>query len=73
MYQVENTYFKIPRHNFQQDSAFFRDMFSFEADEGWTKEKPFHLDDVSKHDFVAFLKVICPRWGPHPSLHQYDQ
>jgi hypothetical protein len=46
MYQVENTYFKIPRHNFQQDSAFFRDMFSFEADEGWTKEKPFHLDDV---------------------------
>jgi hypothetical protein len=49
-------------------------MFSVEADKGWSKEKPFRLNDISKCDFGAFLKVICPRWvGHRPLLHEYDQ
>lgn len=58
--KVEGTFFKVPRHHFEH-SVFFRDMFSAETDKGWTKEKPFHVDGLSKHDFVAFLKIICPR------------
>lgn len=60
IFLVEGTFFKVPRHHFEH-SVFFRDMFSAETDKGWTKEKPFHVDGLSKHDFVAFLKIICPR------------
>jgi len=61
IFLVENTFFKVPRHQFEQSSAFFREMFLVEADKGWTKEKPFILDGLFKRDFVAFLKIICPR------------
>jgi len=45
-------------------------MFSDPAYGGDTKEKPFRLNPIDKGDFVAFLKVLCPRhptqWGIPP-------
>jgi len=45
-------------------------MFSDPANGGDTKEKPFRLDAIDKGDFVAFLKILCPRhptqWGIIP-------
>ena len=56
--QVQNTIFKIHRHEFVDNSPIFRDMFAADITEGLVPDKPIQLEGVSANDFRQLMKVM---------------
>jgi hypothetical protein len=64
--KVEDTWFKVPRHLFEENSSVFRDMFQLPAAEGVvldgaTEGQPLCLDGIQKAHFRSLLTAMkCP-------------
>ncbi|KAL5507223.1 hypothetical protein ACEPAH_6679 [Sanghuangporus vaninii] len=65
-FKVENYLFRVPRHEFEQQSTVFHDMFGSppvggkENMEGESDNNPILLDSVSRDAFKLLLKLLYP-------------
>ncbi|EJD02163.1 uncharacterized protein FOMMEDRAFT_59726, partial [Fomitiporia mediterranea MF3/22] len=74
---VEDTIFKVPRREFEEESEVFEDMYSLpseNAKEGESDEHPLRLEGVSVSDFRCFLQALIrrPALRSTKSLTEHD-
>ena len=58
---MEDTIFKVHRHDFEDNSPVFRDMFDVgkaDATEGLLPDNPIRLEGISVEDFRQLLRAI---------------
>ncbi|EIW78696.1 hypothetical protein CONPUDRAFT_60624, partial [Coniophora puteana RWD-64-598 SS2] len=72
--QVENTLFRVPRHELEHTSRVFRDMFLIPSGadhpEGESDEHPIVLENTCSYDFRQLLRaMLC---GPPLNTHRED-
>ncbi|KAF8521424.1 hypothetical protein BU17DRAFT_26318, partial [Hysterangium stoloniferum] len=61
--QVEETLFKVPRHMFTEDLAYFLQLYQLPmldntAQKGSSEVDPITLNDVSGTDFLHILEIL---------------
>jgi hypothetical protein len=68
--QVEDTLFRVPRHEFEETSEVFSDMFrlptgegSLQTADGSSDENPILLEGHKAVDFANLLKILYLRYS----------
>lgn len=66
VFQADDVLFRVPRHHLENQSAFFKDMFTVPVPTGYlpdgnSAEQPIMLNRVHSDDFRQLLRVLYPR------------